>query len=82
MDLKFNKNEDHNKLKVSELKERLAIVKKGGGDKKIEKQHSKNKLTARERINHLVDKPEDCIEIGAFAGYEMYQEEGGCPSGA
>ena len=81
MDLKFNKNEDHNKLKVSELKERLAIVKKGGGDKKIEKQHSKNKLTARERINHLVDKPEDCIEIGAFAGYEMYQEEGGCPSG-
>ena len=81
MDLKFNKNEDHNKLKVSELKERLAKVHKGGGDKKIEKQHSKNKLTARERIDYLVDKPEDCIEIGAFAGYEMYQEEGGCPSG-
>lgn len=81
MDLKFNKNEDHNKLKVSELKERLARVHKGGGDKKIEKQHSKNKLTARERIDHLVDEPRDCIEIGALAGYEMYEEEGGCPSG-
>lgn len=81
MDLKFNKNEDHNKLKVSELKERLARVHKGGGDKKIEKQHSKNKLTARERIDHLVDEPRDCIEIGALAGYEMYKEEGGCPSG-
>ena len=81
MDLKFNKNEDFNKLKVSELKERLARVHRGGGDKKIEKQHSKNKLTARERIDHLVDEPQDCIEIGALAGYEMYEEEGGCPSG-
>ncbi len=81
MDLKFNKNEDFNKLKVSELKERLARVHKGGGDKKIEKQHSKNKLTARERIDHLVDEPQDCIEIGALAGYDMYEEEGGCPSG-
>ena len=81
MDLKFNKNEDFNKLKVSELKERLARVYKGGGDKKIEKQHSKNKLTARERIDHLVDEPQDCIEIGALAGYDMYKEEGGCPSG-
>ena len=71
MDLKFNKNEDFNKLKVSELKERLARVHKGGGDKKIEKQHSKNKLTARERIDHLVDEPQDCIEIGALAGYDM-----------
>lgn len=81
MDLKFNKNEDFNKLKVSELKDRLQKVYKGGGDKKIDKQHSKNKLTARERVDFLVDNPKDCIEIGALAGYEMYEEEGGCPSG-
>jgi acetyl-CoA carboxylase carboxyltransferase component len=81
MDLKFNKNEDYNKLKVSELKDRLQKVYKGGGDKKIEKQHSKNKLTARERIDFLVDKPDECLEIGALAGYEMYKDEGGCPSG-
>ncbi len=81
MDLKFNKNEDHNKLLVSELKNRLAKVKLGGGKARIEKQHSKGKLTARERIEYLLDKGKDSIEIGAFAGEGMYEEHGGCPSG-
>ena len=81
MNLKFNKNEDHNKLLLSELKKRLAKVKLGGGEKSIEKHHSKGKLTARERIDYLLDANTNAIEIGAFAGEDMYPEYGGCPSG-
>lgn len=81
MDLNFNKNEDHNKLLVSELKRRLAKVKLGGGEKRIAKLHSQNKMTARERIDYLLDSGKNSIEIGAFAGEEMYAEHGGCPSG-
>ena len=81
MDLNFNKNEDHNKLLVSELKKHFLKVKQGGGAKKIERQHTKGKLTARERIDYLLDSKSDSIEIGAFAGEGMYEEHGGCPSG-
>ena len=81
MDINFNKNEDHNKLLLSELKKRLAKVKLGGGEKSIEKHHSKGKLTARERIDYLLDSKSPSIEIGAFAGEDMYKDYGGCPSG-
>ncbi len=81
MDLDFKRNEDHNKLLVSELRKRLQKVSLGGGAKAIEKQHAKGKLTARERIDYLLDKNRETIEIGAFAGDNMYQEHGGCPSG-
>jgi acetyl-CoA carboxylase carboxyltransferase component len=81
MDIKFNKNEDHNKLLVSDLRNRFAKVSLGGGEKKIEKQHSKGKMTARERIDFLLDDAEDSIEIGAFAGDGMYADHGGCPGG-
>jgi acetyl-CoA carboxylase carboxyltransferase component len=81
MDIKFNKNEDHNKLLVSDLKRRFAKVKLGGGQKNIDKHHAKGKLTARERIDYLLDNDTKSIEIGAFAGDEMYAEHGGCPSG-
>jgi 3-methylcrotonyl-CoA carboxylase beta subunit len=81
MDLDFNRNEDHNKLLASELRKRLQKVSLGGGAKAIEKQHAKGKLTARERIDYLLDKRRESIEIGAFAGDNMYQEHGGCPSG-
>ncbi|MEN8799535.1 MAG: carboxyl transferase domain-containing protein [Flavobacteriaceae bacterium] len=81
MDINFNRNEDHNKLKTSELRNKLAKVKLGGGKARIEKQHAQGKLTARERIDYLVDNPKDAIEIGAFAGDQMYAEHGGCPSG-
>ncbi|MCT8340881.1 acyl-CoA carboxylase subunit beta [Flavobacteriaceae bacterium TK19130] len=81
MDIKFNKNEDHNKLLVSELKKRLAKVKLGGGEKRIEKHHKKGKMTARERIDYLLDDKSKSIEIGAFAGDGMYEEHGGAPSG-
>jgi 3-methylcrotonyl-CoA carboxylase beta subunit len=81
MDLDFNKNEDHNKLLSSELKQRFAKVKLGGGKTRIEKHHAKGKMTARERIDYLFDPKSKSIEIGGFAGYKMYEEHGGCPSG-
>lgn len=81
MDLKFNKNEDRNKLRVSDLKKKYAKVKKGGGSQRLEKLHAEGKMSARERIEYLLDQPEDAIEIGAFAGEGMYEEYGGCPSG-
>lgn len=80
MDLNFNKNEDKNKLKVTELRDKLAKVHKGGGSSRIEKHHKKGKLTARERIDFLLDDEHDALEIGAFAADNMYQEVGGCPS--
>ena len=81
MDLNFNKNEDHNKLLASDLRRRFAQVNLGGGQKRIDKHHEKGKLTARERIDYLLDNDSKSIEIAAFAGEEMYKEHGGCPSG-
>jgi acetyl-CoA carboxylase carboxyltransferase component len=81
MDINFNKNEDHNKLLLSDLKNRFAQVKLGGGTKRIEKLHAEGKMTARERIDYLLDEKAKSIEIGAFVGDGMYKEHGGCPSG-
>lgn len=81
MDINFNKNEDHNRLLASDLRNRLTQVKLGGGQKRIDKHHEKGKMTARERIDYLLDAKTERIEIGAFAGDEMYEEHGGCPSG-
>ena len=81
MDLNFNKNEDYNKLLISDLRKRFVKVKLGGGQKRIDKHHEKGKMTARERIDYLLDPKAKSIEIGAFAGENMYAEHGGCPSG-
>ncbi|MFP8895660.1 acyl-CoA carboxylase subunit beta [Chryseobacterium sp. EZn1] len=81
MDIEFNKREDQNRLKLSEINRLLTEIKKGGGEKRLQKLRDEGKMTARERIDYLLDKDSDSIEIGAFAGYEMYQEHGGCPSG-
>ena len=80
MDIQFNTNEDYNKLALSELRKRLKKVKEGGGKKNLEKLHNQGKLSARERIEYLLDKDKPQIEIGAFAGEGMYEEHGGCPS--
>src|SRR5215208_436521 len=66
---------------VEKMNRHLEKIYEGGGKKAIAKQKEKNKLTARERISYLIDKDSNFIEIGAFAGYEMYQEQGGCPAG-
>ena len=81
MNIEQNKNQDEMLLLVSELNKKLQHIHKGGGEKRIEKQHKKGKLTARERIDYLLDRGSEQIEIGAFAGYEMYKEYGGCPAG-
>ncbi|WP_396188181.1 acyl-CoA carboxylase subunit beta [Flavobacterium sp.] len=81
MDINFNKNEDHNKLLVSDMLQKLAKVKLGGGQKRIDKLHAEGKMTARERIDYLLDDKAKSIEIGAFVGEGMYEEHGGCPSG-
>src|SRR5215212_9071898 len=77
----FNKNEDAMKIALSQLKQVKAKIETGGGKKAIEKQREKNKLTARERIEYLKDADSPFVEIAAYAGYEMYEEYGGCPSG-
>ncbi len=80
-DLEFNKNEDSSLLDISHLHHRLEEIKLGGGQKKIDKQHAKGKLTARERVAELIDPDSVSMELGNFAGYGMYQEHGGCPGG-
>ena len=81
MDINFNKNEDHNKLLVSDMLQKFAKVKLGGGQKRIDKLHAEGKMTARERIDYLLDSNAKSIEIGGFVGEGMYEEHGGCPSG-
>ncbi len=81
MSIEQNRNIDEMRLKVSKMKQLSDKVRLGGGQKSIDKQHAQGKLTARERINLLIDKSSDSIEIGEFTGHEMYTEYGGCPSG-
>ncbi|RZK42095.1 MAG: acyl-CoA carboxylase subunit beta [Pedobacter sp.] len=80
MNIEFNKNEDVNKQLVYELKTRLKKIYAGGGEKSAAKQKEKGKLLARERIEYLIDKDSDWLEVGAFAADGMYAEQGGCPS--
>ncbi|MFL2589483.1 MAG: acyl-CoA carboxylase subunit beta [Parvicellaceae bacterium] len=80
-DLSFNKNEDQIKLMISNLNLKLDKIYLGGGKEKINKQKLKGKLGARERVELLLDKESPNIEIGALAGYKMYDEHGGCPAG-
>lgn len=80
IDINIEKNRDYNQLLVSQMTQRKDKVKRGGGKAKIEKQHAKNKLTARERIQYLIDDDSVFYELGTFAAYEMYEEHGGCPA--
>ena len=66
---------------VENTKQLLEKIYEGGGKKAIARQKEKNKLTPRERIDYLIDKDSDFLELGAFAGFEMYEEQGGCPAG-
>lgn len=81
MDLKYLKNEDEMKQLSFRLSEKRKVVQLGGGQKKIDAHHAKGKLTARERIDYLVDEGSSFLEIGTFVGEGMYKEVGGCPSG-
>ncbi len=81
MNLDFNKNEDYTKLQLSKLNKLKEQIYLGGGKSKIAKQHSQGKMTARERVAFLTDKNSTFFEFGTFAGFEMYEEHGGCPAG-
>lgn len=81
MNLEFNKNDDAMRLAISQMKQRHAQVALGGGKKAIEKAREKGKMTPRERIQYLIDKDSHFQEIASFAGWDMYQQEGGCPAG-
>lgn len=79
--IEFNRNEDKMKLLISAMNQKLDKIFQGGGKSRIDKEHAKGKLTARERIQYLLDKDKPQLEIGAFVGDGMYAEHGGCPSG-
>ena len=81
MDTTYNSNEDWMKLLISKTNQHLQQIHLGGGAKSMAKQKERNKLNARERINYLCDKEKPFVEIGAFAGFDMYEAEGGCPAG-
>lgn len=81
MDVQHNRNDDAMRLLLSHRKRILEKIHLGGGKKATEKQHEKQKLTPRERLDYLLDKDKPFIEIGAFAGHDMYHQEGGCPAG-
>jgi 3-methylcrotonyl-CoA carboxylase beta subunit len=81
MDLEFNKNDDAMRLAVSEMKRRHGVISMGGGKKSMDKAREKGKMPPRERIQYLIDKGSTFTEIGAFTGYDMYPEYGGCPAG-
>ncbi len=80
-ELEFNKNEDKMLQRIAELQRRLKKIYEGGGKKRMDKEHEKGKMTARERVDYLLDKDTERIEVGAFAGDGMYAEHGGCPAG-
>ena len=80
-DAAFQERAAHYEALVDTMEERAAEVRKGGGTERIEREHERGKLTARERVEYLVDDPGQFKELGLFAGYEMYEDEGGCPAG-
>ncbi|MGZ4049101.1 MAG: carboxyl transferase domain-containing protein, partial [Bacteroidia bacterium] len=81
MDIEFNKNEDVMNQLISAMERKLEKIYLGGGKSRIDKLHEQGKMSARERVEYLIDKDSKTIEIGAFAGDDMYKEHGGCPAG-
>ncbi len=79
-DESFLKREDHYKNLVRKLSAVRSKTESGGGEKAAERQRSKGKLTARERITKLIDEGTKLFELNTFAAHDMYNEYGGAPS--
>ena len=77
---KYQKNRSFMERLLNALRQDGEAIKRGGGQKNIDKQHEKGRLTARERIVKLLDPNAHFMELGLFAAYEMYTDFGGCPS--
>ena len=80
MNLEKEINEDALKMAWANLQERIRKIKQGGGKSRLKRLSEQGKLSARERINKLVDNPDDVYEVGILAAEKMYEEYGGCPS--
>jgi len=81
INLESEKNTDALQLAVGKMNRFLEKIMEGGGKKRLEKLHGEGKMSARERIAYLLDEDKPQIEIGAFAGFDMYADYGGCPAG-
>ncbi len=77
----FKEREEQYRELLDRMRERTEVIEQGGGPKRVEREHQRGKLTARERIARLLDAPADFSEMGRYAGYKMYEDEGGCPAG-
>ena len=80
MELEQEKNKDAIKIAWAALESKVRKNKLGGGKERLKKLEEKGKLSARKRIDALVDNPNDIVEIGSLAAENMYEEYGGCPS--
>jgi acetyl-CoA carboxylase carboxyltransferase component len=80
MSAKSNTNLSHHHHLIEVLENKLKAIALGGGKEKLSKEKAKGKLSARERIEYLLDKKANQIEIGALCALDMYEEQGGCPS--
>ncbi len=78
---RLKKNAGHYHVLLENLATREAEIREGGGAKRIQREHSRGKMTARERIDALVDDSDEFLEIGLWVAEGMYEEEGGCPAG-
>ena len=77
---RFEKNMRAMAELVSSMRNEEEEIAQGGGEKAIESQHKKGRLTARERIKLLIDQGTEFSELGVYAAYRMYEEWGGAPS--
>jgi len=80
MNLEEEINKDALKMAWAELQQRIRKIKLGGGKARLKKLNEQGKLSARERVNQLVDNPDEVFEVGVLAGEKMYEEHGGCPA--
>src|SRR6516162_7715700 len=77
---RYEKNMRGMAERVAAVRNEEERIRQGGGEKAIESQHAKKRLTARERIHLLIDPKTEFFELGLYAAYEMYEEWGGAPA--
>jgi len=79
-DKDFKENYKHYELLVKDLKDKISLAQKGGGEEKIKLHKERNKMLARERIEALIDPDTPFIEFNTLAAYGMYEDKAPCAS--